>query len=56
MEEYPRLKYALEMGLIWIDGETYCMIDNNCDEIMVGWIHDMREAENYLAEHLVKDI
>lgn len=49
MEKYPRLKRLIEDGLVWLDGEIYCMIDDDDNEIIVGWIHDLEEAESHLA-------
>ncbi len=56
MEEYPRLKYTLEMGLVWIEGEEYCMIDEDGIEATIGWINDPKTTESWLAWYLTKDI
>ena len=56
MPEYPRLTFALEMGLVWIEGEEYCMVDDDGIEVPIGWIVDPKNTESWLAWHFTKDL
>ncbi len=49
-KRYPRLNHLLKTGLAWLDGEIYCMLDDDGGEIIIGWMYDLGEAEDYLAD------
>ena len=53
--KYPRLQYALDMGLVWIDGEEYRMIEEDGSEVTIGWIEEPSSAEDYLCYYLMGD-
>lgn len=56
MEKYPRLKFCLEIGTVWIEEEKYCMIDDDGIEVIIGWISGPKNTESWLAWHLTKDL